>query len=69
MHGVTELWGGNRISLIICSQNCHFNFLKFQQIFVEIKVIIYGGVRVKMISYWVVNKFLLNSKCIFNEKF
>ncbi len=36
MHGVTELCGGNRISLIICSQKCHFNLLKFQQIFVEI---------------------------------
>ncbi len=36
MHGVSELCGGNRISLIICSQKCHFNFLKFQQIFVEI---------------------------------
>ncbi len=36
MHGVTELCGGNQISLIICSQKCHFNLLKFQQIFVEI---------------------------------
>jgi hypothetical protein len=36
MHGVTELCGGDRISLIICSQKCHFNLLKFQQIFVEI---------------------------------
>ncbi len=36
MHGVTELCGGNQISLIICSQKCHFNFLKFQQIVVEI---------------------------------
>ena len=36
MHGVTELCGGNRSSLIICSQKCHFNLLKFQQIFVEI---------------------------------
>jgi hypothetical protein len=34
MHGVTVLCGGNRISLIICSQKCHFNLLKFQQIFV-----------------------------------
>jgi hypothetical protein len=36
MHGVTDLCGGNRISLIICSQKCHFSLLKFQQIFVEI---------------------------------
>jgi hypothetical protein len=36
MHGVKELCGENRISLIICSQKCHFNLLKFQQIFVEI---------------------------------
>jgi hypothetical protein len=36
MHGVTELCDGNRISLIICSQNYHLNLLKFQQIFVEI---------------------------------
>ncbi len=36
MHGVTELCDGNPISLIICSQKCHFNLLKFQQIFVEI---------------------------------
>ncbi len=36
MHGVTELCGGHRISLIICSQKCHFNLFKFQQIFVEI---------------------------------
>jgi hypothetical protein len=36
LHGVTELCGGNQISLIICSQKCHFNLLKFQQIFVEI---------------------------------
>ncbi len=25
-----------RISLIICSQKCHLNLLKFQKIFVEI---------------------------------
>ncbi len=36
MHGVTELCGENRISLIICSQKCHCYLLKFQQIFVEI---------------------------------
>jgi hypothetical protein len=36
MHGVTELCCENRISLIICSQKCHFHLLKFQQIFVEI---------------------------------
>ncbi len=36
MHGVTELCGENRISLIICRQKCHFHLLKFQQIFVEI---------------------------------
>ncbi len=36
MHGVTKLCGNNRISLIICSQKCHFHLLKFQQIFVEI---------------------------------
>jgi hypothetical protein len=36
MHGVTELCGENRISLIIYSQKCHFHLLKFQQIFVEI---------------------------------
>jgi hypothetical protein len=36
MHSVTELCGGNQIFLIICSQKCHFNVLKFQQIFVEI---------------------------------
>jgi len=36
MHGVTELYGRNRNSLIICSQKCHLNLLKFQQIFVEI---------------------------------
>jgi hypothetical protein len=34
MHGVTKLCGENRISLIICSQKCHFHLLKFQQIFV-----------------------------------
>jgi hypothetical protein len=36
MHVVTELCGVTRISLIICSQKCHFNLLKFQQTFVEI---------------------------------
>ncbi len=36
IHGVTELCDGKQISLIICSQKCHFNLLKFQQIFVEI---------------------------------
>jgi hypothetical protein len=36
IHGVTKLCGGSRISLIICSQKCHFNLLKFQKIFVEI---------------------------------
>ncbi len=36
MHGVTELCGEIRISLIICRQKCHFHLLKFQQIFVEI---------------------------------
>ena len=36
MHGVTKLCGEIRISLIICSQKCHFHLLKFQQIFVEI---------------------------------
>ena len=36
MHGVTVLCGENQISLIICSQKCHFHLLKFQQIFVEI---------------------------------
>jgi hypothetical protein len=36
MHSVTELCGGNRISLIICSQKCHFNLLKFQLKIVEI---------------------------------
>ncbi len=36
IHGVTELGGENQISLIICSQKCHFHLLKFQQIFVEI---------------------------------
>ena len=36
MHGVTKLFGENRISFIICSQKCHFHLLKFQQIFIEI---------------------------------
>jgi hypothetical protein len=36
MLGVTELYGENQISLIICSQKCRFHLLKFQQIFVEI---------------------------------
>ncbi len=36
MHGVIKLCGESRISLIICSQKCHFHLLKFQQIFVEI---------------------------------
>jgi hypothetical protein len=36
MHGVTKLCGEYRISLIICSQKCHFHLLKFQQVFVEI---------------------------------
>jgi hypothetical protein len=36
MHGVTKLCSETRISLIICSQKCHFHLLKFQQIFVEI---------------------------------
>ncbi len=36
MHGVTEMCGENHVSLIICSQKCHFHLLKFQQIFVEI---------------------------------
>ncbi len=36
MHGVMKLCGGNQISLIICSQKCHLNLLKFQQIFFEI---------------------------------
>jgi hypothetical protein len=36
MHGVTKICDGNRISLIICSQKCNFNLLKFQKIFVEI---------------------------------
>jgi hypothetical protein len=35
VHGVTKMCGGNQISLIICSQKCHFNLLKFQQIFVD----------------------------------
>jgi hypothetical protein len=30
IHGVTELCGGNQISLIICSQKCHFNLLKYK---------------------------------------
>jgi hypothetical protein len=36
IHGVTKLCGGNQISLIICSQKCHFNLLKFQKILIEI---------------------------------
>ena len=60
MDDVTEVCEIVRISLIICSQKCHLNLLKFQNIL---------GVRVKMISYLIVNKKLLNSKCIFHEKF
>jgi hypothetical protein len=36
LHGVTKMYGGNQNSLIICSQKCHLNLLKFQKIFVEI---------------------------------
>ncbi len=36
MQDMTKICGGNRIALIICSQKCHFNLLKFQNIFVEI---------------------------------
>ena len=25
-----KMWGGSRINLIICSQKCHFNLLKFE---------------------------------------
>ena len=60
MDDVTEVCEIVRISLIICSQKCHLNLLKFQKIL---------GVRVKMLSYLIVNKKLLNSKGIFHEKF
>ncbi len=36
MHGMTQVYGRNRISLIICGQKCHLNLLKFQKVFVEI---------------------------------
>jgi hypothetical protein len=36
MDDVTKVCGIVRISLIICSQKCHLNLLKFQKIFVEI---------------------------------
>ncbi len=36
MHGVTKMCGGYQNSVIVCSQKCHFNLLKFQKIFVEI---------------------------------
>jgi hypothetical protein len=36
MDDVTKAWEIFGISLIICSQKCHLNLLKFQKIFVEI---------------------------------
>jgi hypothetical protein len=36
MHGVTKVWGKNRITLIIFSQKCHLYLLKFQKVFVDI---------------------------------
>ena len=36
MDDVTKVCKIARISLIICSQKCHLNLLKFQKIFVEI---------------------------------
>ncbi len=36
MDDVTKVCEKVRISLIICSQKCHLNLLKFQKIFVEL---------------------------------